>query len=340
MIIDAHAHLNAPAELYAYQAQLLCSGGAHGRGGTVVTDDQLRDHGQRTIAMMDQVGTDLQMISPRPYHTAHSATPSRVVRWWTAAVNDAIARQVAQFPTRLAGVAAMPQSVELGPPQWADDLKKTVTDLGMAGAVLNPDPSEGTGHVPPLGDPFWYPVYEALVELDVPALVHSGACRNGRESYSEHFVTEESIAALSLLNSEVFVRYPDLKIIIAHGGGSVPYQVGRWRAARAHPRLRQGQALAESFDASMRRLWYDTVLYNPLSLELLIRTVGADRCLFGTERPGSGSAPDPVTGQDYDDIRPVIEGFAFLTEAERQAVLSGNAVQLFRLADRQPAAAP
>jgi 4-oxalmesaconate hydratase len=331
MIIDAHAHLNAPAELYAYQAQLMCSAGAHGRGGAGITDAQLKDFGDRTISVMDGVGTDLQLISPRPYHTAHSASPSRVVEWWTAAVNDAIARQAAQFPGRLAGVAAMPQSLELTPQDWADDLKKTVADLGMVGAVLNPDPGEGQGSVPTLGDPFWYPVYEALVELDIPALIHSGACRNGRESYSEHFVTEESIAILSLLNSEVYTRYPYLKIIVSHGGGSVPYQIGRWRAARAHPKLSKGQLLKETFDESLRRLWFDTVLHNPLSLELLLRTVGADRCVFGTERPGSGTAPDPGTGRDFDDIRPVVEGFDFLSDDEKTAVLSGNAQKLFRL---------
>jgi 4-oxalmesaconate hydratase len=331
MIIDAHAHLNAPAELYAYQASLLSSGGAHGRGSAGVSDSGLKEYGERTLAVMDGVGTDLQLISPRPFHTAHSASPARVVRWWTSAVNEVIARQVAQFPGRLAGVAAMPQSPELEPTDWVEDLKKTVTDFAMVGCVLNPDPAEGTAHVPPLGDPYWYPVYDALVELDVPALIHSGACRNGRESYSEHFVTEESIAILSLLNSEVFLRYPDLKIIISHGGGSVPYQIGRWRAARAHPKLRQGHLLKESFDESLRRLWFDTVLHSPLSLELLIRTVGADRCLFGTERPGSGSALDPETGHDYDDIRPVIESFDFLTDELKQDVLSRNAQRLFHL---------
>jgi 4-oxalmesaconate hydratase len=331
MIIDAHAHLNAPAELYAYQAALLCSGGAHGEGGAGVTDAQLKDYGEQTLTVMDGVGTDVQLISPRPFHTGHSASPSRIVRWWTSAVNDAIARQAAQFPQRLLGVAAMPQSLELTPADWAADLERSVTELGMVGCVLNPDPAEGGGHVPTLGDPWWYPVYEKLVELDVPALVHSGACRNGRETYSEHFVTEESIAILSLLNSEVFLRFPDLKLIISHGGGSVPYQIGRWRAARAHPKLRRGQMLQESFDDSLRRLWFDTVLHSPLSLELLVRTVGADRCLFGTEKPGSGSAPDPVTGRDYDDIRPVIEGFDFLSDAEKAAILAGNAQSLFRL---------
>ncbi|MFI9834521.1 amidohydrolase family protein [Streptomyces sp. NPDC051913] len=331
MIIDAHAHLNAPAELYAYQASLLSSRGAHGKFGAGVSDTQLREYGEHTLSVMDSVGTDLQLISPRPFSCAHSAQPARIVHWWTDAVNDAIARQVAQFPGRLAGVAGLPQAYGESPEQWASALERAVTEFGMVGCVLNPDPSEGTGYVAPLGDEWWYPLYDKLVELDVPALIHSGGCQNGRETYSEHFITEESIAILSLLNSEVFLRYPTLKIIVAHGGGSVPYQIGRWRAARAHKRLRQGQVLQESFDDSLRRLWFDTVLHHPPALELLLRTVGHDRVLFGTEKPGSGSAPDPRTGRDFDDIRPVIEGFDFLDDKQKQAVLSENALSVFRL---------
>ena len=331
MIIDSHAHLNAPPELYAYQAALLSSRGGQGRNGSGVTDAQLEEYGDRTLAVMDSVGTDVQLISPRPFQASHSATPSKVVHWWTAEVNEAIARQVQQFPGRLAGVAGLPQAYGETPEKWAGELEKAIKDLGMVGCLLNPDPSEGSGYVPPLGDPWWYPLYEKMVELDVPALIHSASCQNGRESYSEHFITEESIAVLSLLNSEVFLRFPTLKIVVSHGGGSVPYQIGRWRAARLHPKLLTGQVLQESFDESLRRLWFDTVLHAPLALELLVRTVGADRCLFGTEKPGSGSAPDPTTGRDLDDLKPVIEGFDFLDTAEKEAIFYGNALSLYSL---------
>ena len=79
----------------------------------------------------------------------------------------------------------------------------------------------------------------------------------------------------------------------------------------------------------------DTVLHNPLSLELLLRTVGSGRCVFGTEKPGSGSAPNPDTGRDFDDLRPVIEGFDFLDDDQKKAVLSGNARVLFRRLNSQ-----
>jgi predicted TIM-barrel fold metal-dependent hydrolase len=331
MIIDAHAHVNAPPELYAYQASLLSARGSHGKGKPGVSDAVLKEWGSRTIASMDSVGTDVQLISPRPFALSHSASPARIVHWWVEAVNEAIARQVAEFPTRLGGVCGLPQSLEDTPADWANALEKSVAEYSFAGCLINPDPAEGTGNVPTLGDPYWYPLYEKLCELDLPALIHSGGCGSGRETYSEHFVSEESIAILRLLNSEVFLRFPNLKIIISHGGGSVPYQIGRWRAARLHPNLRGGHVLTETFDDSLKRLWFDTVLHNPDSLELLLKTVGAERCVFGTEKPGSASVLDPVTGRDLDDLKPVIESFGFLTEADRHSVFEGNARELFKL---------
>lgn len=333
MIIDAHAHVNAPPELYAYQANLLASRGSHGKGDPGVSDSSLKEWGERTVQVMDSVGTTLQLISPRPYSLSHASTPGRVVRWWISAVNEVIARQASLFSGRLAGVAGLPQTVEDTPADWAKALDQSVTEYGFAGFLLNPDPAEGMAYVPPLGNEYWYPLYEKMVELDVPALVHSSGCGNGRETYSEHFISEESTAILTLLNSEVFHRFPTLKIVVAHGGGSVPYQIGRWRAARLHPKLKYGYAIDESFDEAIRRVWFDTVLHNPPSLELLLKTVGADRCVFGTEKPGSGSVPDPVTGRDLDDIKPVIEGFDFLTDDDRLAVFERNARSLFRLGD-------
>ena len=65
-------------------------------------------------------------------------------------------------------------------------------------------------------------------------------------------------------------------------------------------------------------------------LELLLRTVGPDRCLFGTERPGSGSAKNPATGRQFDDLKPVIEEIAWLSPDERALVFEGNARRLYR----------
>jgi 4-oxalmesaconate hydratase len=331
MIIDIHGHVNAPPELYHYQALLFSDRGSHGKGAPALAPTHAEEWAERTVAVNDSVGTDLQLISPRPYAMMHSARPDKIMRWWIEANNDFIAAQVKARPDRLRGVAGLPQAFGSDPETWLDELERCVVDLGFVGCLINPDPGEGEGYTPPLADPYWFPLYEKLVELDIPALVHSAGCCDPRESYSAHFITEESRAILSLLNSRVLLDFPALRLIISHGGGSVPYQVGRWRAARLQPRIRLGQVLTESFDDSLRRLYYDTCLYDERSLQLLFSVVGADRCMFGTEKPGSGSARDPRTGKDLDDLRPVIEGMASLDDKEKRMILGETAKTVFNL---------
>lgn len=320
--VDVHGHVSAPLALYAYQAQLISARAFHGKGRVAASDEEILAAAQGHLGVLDRLGIDQQFISPRPFSMMHSQKPDIIVRWFIEQVNDIIAKQVRAYPGRFAGIAGLPQCAGTSPANVADELERCVSELGFVGCVLNPDPGEGDYATPPLGDEYWYPVYEKLTQLDVPALVHASSCRNPRESYSNHFITEESIAVISLADSRVFEDFPGLKLIIAHGGGSVPYQIGRWRAQRIQKGL-------ESFDASLRRMYFDTVLYTPESLEYLLRVVGADRCLFATEAPGIGSGLDPATGRYMDDLRPVIEGFGWLTAEQREAIFCGNAARVF-----------
>jgi len=195
------------------------------------------------------------------------------------------------------------------------------------GCLLNPDPTEGDGTPPPgLGDPFWYPLYEKLCELDVPALIHSASSCQPRESYTLKFINEESIAVIALLESKVFDEFPKLKIMVSHGGGAIPYHMGRFRAWHAR-RKRPG-----TFDALMKKLWYDTCNYSEEGLEFLFKVIGPERCLFGTERPGTGSAPNPDWGRDYDDLKPVIEAIGWLSATDRKGIFEDNARALYHRA--------
>jgi 4-oxalmesaconate hydratase len=326
MIIDAHAHLVAPDSLYAFRALLLADGGYHG-GKPKISDDALAEAAAGNVAIMDSVGTDLQLLSPRPFHLGSSMQPSRMLAPWVRANNDTIARTVALHPTRFAGVGALPLAPD-EPVSLAFAELDRLVELGFVGVLINPDLHEGRGATPTLGDRYWYPLYERLVERDLPIHVHSAGCYSDRETYSEHFVTEESIAILAMLRSDVFTDFPSLRVMISHGGGSVPYQIGRWQAEALHPGL-GGHPDAERFETALRRFWFDSVLHYPPALELLLRTVGPDRVLFGTEKPGSGSARNPETGRDFDDLKPVIDGFAFLTDADRRAVFEDNARTVF-----------
>lgn len=322
MVIDIHGHVSAPLELYSYQAQLIASRGFHGKGRVPVDEEKIVEAARNHVELLGRLGIDHQLISPRPFAMMHSERPEKIVHWFIEQANDIIAQQVSAYPGVFSGVAGLPQAAGVSPANVTAELERCIDELGFVGCVLNPDPGEGDGETLPLGDEFWYPLYEKMVELDVPGLIHSAGCRSHRESYSNHFITEESIAILSLVESNVFEDFPTLRLIVSHGGGSIPYQVGRWRAQRI-------QKQARPFDESLRQLWFDTVLYNPESLELLLRIVGPDRCLFGTETPGIGSALDPATGRQLDDLRPVVEAIEWLSDEQRDAIFEGNARAVF-----------
>lgn len=332
MVIDSHGHVTAPDKLYVYKAQILSHRGAHGRGGHGCSDEEIQAAlnksvfgGSSHLGQLKEAGTDMQIISPRPYQMMHSEDP-KVVRWFIEETNDIIKRQVQLYPDTFRAVAGLPQSPNESPAAVVPYLEKLVKEDGFVGCLLNPDPSEGTSTtIPPLGDRYWYPLYEKLVELDIPGHLHSAGCRSPRLSYSLHFINEESVGVVSLLNSQVFDDFPTLKIMISHGGGAIPYHLGRFEASS----LRQKGA--KRFSERIRNLYYDTVLYTSDALELLIKTVGADRCLFGTERPGVGTVKDPATGKWLDETRGLIEAFDWLSDAEKKMIFEDNARKLFKI---------
>src|SRR5262245_17370433 len=223
MVIDIHGHVSAPLALYAYQAQLIASRGFHGKGPLQTSDDEIVEAAAGHVELLGRMGIDRQLISPRPFALMHSHEPAQIVHWFIEQANDVIAKQVSAYPDVFSGVAGLPQSPGVSPADVTAELERCILELGFVGCVLNPDPGEGDGLAAPLGDEFWYPLYEKMVELDVPGLIHSAGCRSPRESYSNHFITEESIAILSLVESRVFADFPTLKLVVSHGGGSIPY---------------------------------------------------------------------------------------------------------------------
>lgn len=323
-VIDSHAHISAPAAMFAYQSRLIVSGGYPIPKAPTITDQQHTDAMANHINRLDEHGTDLQLLSPRPFHMMHSIGPRRIVEAWTTFVNDNIAQQISLFPSRFRGVAALPQFRDEDPAGAIAELVRCVEELGFVGALVNPDPMEGKGEVPGLGDEFWYPLYEKFCELDVPLYVHSAGCASEREPYTLHFINEESIAVISLLDSEIFERFPSLKVVVSHGGGAIPFQIGRFRSIRLMNKM-------ESFDQALQRLWFDTCLWSEEAFELLVKVVGPQRILFGTEMPGTGSGKDPRTGRYLDDMLPWLQKSALLSDDERQAILHDNTAALFKL---------
>ncbi|WP_168788071.1 amidohydrolase family protein [Paraburkholderia aromaticivorans] len=329
MIIDSHAHVVMPPQSFRYMAELV-GGRANPSTTPNIPDEAVRKQAEELVRSMDSVGTDIQFISPRPYLQMHSVKPARVTELWTRHCNDLIKRFVDMFPDRFRGVAGLPQFMNDSPAErCVAELKRCVNELGFVGTLLNPDPTEGDGPAPAgLGDPFWYPLYDAMTELDVPALIHSAGSCNPRESYTLKFINEENIAVISLLESKVFEKYPNLKIIVAHGGGAIPYQMGRfrsWAARRNSP---------QTFDEQLRKLYFDTCNYSKDSIELLLKVAGTDNVMFGTEKPGTGSARDPISGRDYDDMKPVIESIEWLTDEQRKNIFECNCTRVYTRAFR------
>ena len=329
MTIDVHGYVVCSPEIYARKSYLLgergwSAGGVGSRGALNLPDEALIcGDVKRTLTAMDEVGADIQLIGPRPYQMMPAMAPSRVTHAWAAYYNDVIAAQCARSGGRLFGVAALPQVLGEAPAAVFDEIDRCA-ELGFVGVQLNPDPGEGDGATPGLGDRYWYPLFEKLVALDLPAIVTSGPVRDVREGYSSHYINEASVAVLSLLeNASFFQDFPDLKLVIGYGGGSIPYQVGRWRCRRGR------RAELEDFDTSLRRLYFDTVVYSPEAMTMLLDVCGADRCMFATHHPGVGTTMNPATGRLFADLKPIIEATPGLSPEDIHNVLEGNARRVF-----------
>lgn len=328
MIIDVHAHATGPDAVYAFNYRLMNSPPQfRGNNKPQFSDDSIAAAMQTHLQQIRQVGTDLQLISPRPWAFPTSIHDESAVQLMCQVANDVIAQTVKLFPETFRGIAGLPQTAGVDPRNCVEELERCVKELGFVGCKINPDVGEGDGQTPPMGAEWWYPLYAKMVELDVPGIIHTGGRRNTREPEAGHYPNEETIAAHSLVGSRVFKEFPNLKLIIGHGGGYVPYQIGRQRAPRFNAMKRDPSL--ESFDQSLRRLYFDTVLWNPESLELLFKIVGPERCLFGSDRPATGSAIDPETGRPLDDIKPLIDSITWLTDEQKQGIFEGNAQRLY-----------
>ncbi|HTX25341.1 MAG TPA: amidohydrolase family protein [Steroidobacteraceae bacterium] len=331
MIIDCHGHVSAPVELWAYKGTLLAHRGSHGRGGVRVTDEQLLAAANRVeigpaghLDLLRRHGTDVQLISPRPFQMMHSERPGKLVHWFCEEVNTLIHRQCRLLPDRFVPICGLPQAAGESIENVIPELERCVKQLGFKGCLLNPDPYELSGtEAPGLGDRYWYPLYEKLCELDVPAHIHSSGSRSERTPYSLHFINEESIAVYNLVNSTVLEDFPSLKILVSHGGGAIPYQLGRFESASLRGNRR--------FSTRLRKLYFDTVLYTPEALRLLFETIGPEHCLFGTECPGVGAAINPDTGETMDHTAPYIRSFEWLSAAQKKMIFEDNARKLFNL---------
>jgi 4-oxalmesaconate hydratase len=340
MIIDIHAHFTAPEALYAYKANLLASRG-WGRGRLKLSDDaivaalnQPVHGGTSHLQQLEEVGTDMQIISPRPYQLMHSEKPEIVVRRYAEACNDLTARQCQLFPKKFLGMASLPQSMDVSPKAWVEELERCVKEYGFIGCNLNPDPSGGYWTDPPLTDRWWYPIYEKMVELDVPAMIHvSSSCNPNFHATGAHYINADTTAVMQFITSDIFKTFPTLKLIIPHGGGAVPYHWGRYRG------LAQDMKRPPFSELLLKNVFFDTCVYHQPGIDLLTKVVPVENILFASEMVGAVRGIDPETGNYFDDTKRYIDSAQTLDPAQRKQIFEGNARRVFSRLDKHLAAA-
>ena len=321
MIIDAHGHYTTvPPGLRVFRALQISQMGKPVRAAVNISDDEIRaslEKGQ--LKLLDERGIDVMLFSPMASAMGHHFGSAVISRYWTEVNNELIHRVCKLYPDRFVGVCSLPQSPGVSPRECVEELERCVNDFGFVGCNLNPDPSGGYWTGQPLGDEWWYPLYEKLEELDAPAMIHASAtCNPAFHTTGSHYLNVDSTAFMQLMESRVFLDFPRLRIILPHGGGNVPYQAARYRALSIMNKW-------EPFDDFIKHVYFDTTVYSQEAMELLIKVVGVDNVMFASEMLGGVNAIDPATGRSFDDNRRFIEAIPWLTEHDRRKIFEDNA---------------
>ena len=288
-----------------------------------IPDDEIRATIEANqLRLLTERGADLTIFSPRASAMGHHLGDLDVSIAWARACNDLVARVVALFPDAFVGVAQLPQTAGEPVDAAVAELRRVV-DLGFVGVNLNPDPSGGRWTSPPLTDRYWYPLYEAMVETDVPAMIHVSASGNPAfHATGAHYMNADTSAFMQLLQGDLFADFPTLRLVIPHGGGAVPYHWGRYRGLA-------DMLEKPSLDTHlMNNVFFDTCVYHQPGIDLLLSVIDTDNILFGSEMVGAVRGIDPTTGHYFDDTKRYVDAAA-ISEADRQRIYSGNALRVY-----------
>ena len=330
MVIDCHGHYTtAPKELEAYRQQQLEALKGSSQLSTHATleisDDQIRESLENAqLKLQRERGIDLTIFSPRAVGMGHHIGNENTSMEWSRVCNDLIHRICVLYPDNFVGVCQLPQSPGVAPANSVGELKRCVEELGFVGCNLNPDPSGGHWSDPPLTDRWWYPLYDEIVELNVPAMVHvSGSCNRNFHATGAHYMNADTTAFMQFLTSDLFKDFPSLKFIIPHGGGAVPYHWGRYRG------IAQDLKRPPLPEHLLHNVFFDTCVYHQPGIDLLTKVIPVENILFATEMVGAVKGIDPETGHYFDDTKRYIEAVPWLRDEDRHKIYEGNARQVF-----------
>ncbi|KZM49537.1 amidohydrolase family protein [Labrenzia sp. OB1] len=334
MIIDCHGHYTtAPVELQEFrdaQIAFFESGKGVPPKLKAISDDQIRESIEKNqLKALRERGADMTIFSPKASAMAHHVGDEAVSKEWTRLNNDLVHRVVSLFPEHFISVCQLPQSVGVSIENSIDELERCVNELGVVGCNLNPDPSGGKWTGAPLTDRSWYPFFEKLCELEVPAMIHvSGSCNPNFHATGAHYINADTTAFMQFLQGDLFRDFPDLKLIIPHGGGAVPYHWGRYRGLAdmlGKPHLN---------DHIMKNVFFDTCVYHLPGIELLFEVIDIDNILFASEMFGAVKGVDPETGYNFDDTKRYVDALD-LSDEDRFKVFEGNVRRVYPRLDRQ-----
>jgi 4-oxalmesaconate hydratase len=338
MIIDIHGHYTTePAPMHAFRDKQLAGLADPARkpasADPGISDEALVQSVQPQLRLQKERGSDLTVFSPRAAGMAHHVGTEAVSMQWTRVSNDLIHRICTLLPDNFAPVGQLPQHPGAPPANCIAELERIVGELGFVGVNLNPDPSGGRWTGPPLTDRQWYPLYERLCELDVPAMIHvSSSCNPNFHHTGAHYINADTTAFMQLIQGDLFRDFPTLRFVIPHGGGAVPFHWGRYRGlAQEMKKPLLGEHL-------LHNVFFDTCVYHLPGIELLAKVIPVDNILFASEMLGAVKGIDPETGHHYDDTKRYIDQLASLSETDRYKLFEGNARRVYPRLDARLAA--
>ncbi|MFM2208530.1 MAG: hypothetical protein RIQ96_173 [Pseudomonadota bacterium] len=324
-VIDVHTHMFTPRWLELLKAE----GGLYNiqtrpdgqqevfRGDTPVVIPQKGhfDYEMRILAM-NEAGIDVSIVSltcPNVYW-GNEDVSVRAAR----ESNDTMAQAQATWPDRIRWFTSLPWEY---PQRAVEELERTVK-AGASGVMVLAN-VQGKS----LTDPFFAPIWKAIDERALPVLVHP-TDPPGAEvmdmtkydlSWSVGFMFDTTLAITRMIFDGFFDLYPKLKIIASHGGGTLPYLVGRFEKGD-EVEIAQRRRMKRKPTDYLRHIYYDSITYQPGPLQYLISVVGADQVMFGTDWP-----------HQVHDVRGAFANTALLPAAQCKAIRGDNALRVFGL---------
>ena len=272
---------------------------------------------EERLRWMDQRGIDLQILSAWMDFSSYGLDPDDGL-WLASSLNDLTLEAIAPHADRFAAMAAVPMQE---PKLAAEELRRAVRELGMVGVEIGTSVAGGE-----LDDESLTPFWSEAEDLDVAVLVHPFSSRGvGADRLQRYFLSnsvsnpaEETVAASYLIFGGVLERHPALRVCLTHGGGFLPYQIGRQdRSLVATPHL-AATNLSQRPSSFLPRFLYDTVVHSPEALRFLVDRVGPDRVVMGSDYPFPMGDPDPLATINAAAFEASVKRAIFFENAARE----------------------